>query len=490
MTELLQSNLALAGAILAAALIGVRAASRDAILRRDLGGAIYFLVASVVLRAAHYFLAAPLPLAVQKGLQVSWMLALAFGAIRAGVSASLWAYRRFRRRPLPKILRDVIDFSLYLLAAVSILRSELAIDLTGLLATSAILSVVLGLALQDTLGNLFAGLSLQLGRPFQVGDFVTVGDHTGRIVQLAWRATRIETFRREVVTLPNNVVAKQAVVSFSAGSDPIGVDLHVGVSYRAAPDLVRSVILEVLRAIPRVLADPPPTCRVWSYDDSAVRYQVRFWLADYAESERARGELLSRLWYRFSREGIEIPFPQRTLHLVSPASGEDSAARRELVRSVGLFSALSEKERDRLAGDLCPRRFGDGERIIAEGAEGDTFYLVAHGEVSVRLGQTEAEVARLGRGHHFGEMSLLTGEQRSATVVALGDAVLYELDRPAFARLFEQNPGLARALSALLAERRGQLKAAAEASGGPQDVAPEAGRIFDRLKQIFGLRAD
>jgi small-conductance mechanosensitive channel/CRP-like cAMP-binding protein len=492
LTQFLETNLTLVvGAVLLLLLLALRAAAQDATFRRDLRGAISFLIAFVALRAGYYFLESVIPTGVGQAMRVAWMLTFAFGTIRALVSCSLWAVRRFGKTPVPKILRDVIDFSLYGLATFPILKSQLNVDLTGLLATSAILSVVLGLALQETLGNLFAGLALQLERPFQVGDYVTVGDYSGRVVQLAWRAIRIETFRREVVTVPNNIVAKQGVLNFSRGFQPVGVDLYVGISYSAPPNKVRQVVLEMLGEIPLVLREPPPRCRTWQYDESSLRYQIRYFVSDYAQSDNAKDEIYSRLWYRLGREGIEIPFPQRTLHLRSEEGGHDvSAARRELVGTVDLFSALPPDERERVARELSTRRFGEGEKVIGEGDAGHTFYMVASGQVSVRVGKAEAEVARLSRGQYFGEMSLLTGEARTATVVALNDAVLLELDRPIFARLFSEYPGLAKQLSALLAQRRSQLKALTETAGAPIDSTPEAGRIFTRLRQIFGLRGD
>jgi len=153
-----------------------------------------------------------------------------------------------------------------------------------------------------------------------------------------------------------------------------------------------------------------------------------------------------------------------------------------------LLTVIPAEDRRKLARELLPRRFGRGERIIEHGAPGHTFYIVASGEISVRTGKPEVEIARLHRGQYFGEMSLLTGEPRAASVVAMSDSLLLEFDRPMFARLFSENANLARQLSAILAQRRTALRQANEAAGGAQpDQAPEAHRIFTRLRNIFGL---
>ena len=490
----LQSNLSLVvGAVLVVLLFGLHAASGDKDFRRDLRGAIRFLIAFLILRLAAWALPHEAPSSLVKLVGVGWMLTFAFGVIRTCVSLALKAVRLRSTVATPKILRDVIDFVLYGLAALPILQTQLNLDLGGLLATSAVLSVVIGLALQETLGNLFAGLSLQLERPYQVGDFIRIGEYTGRVMQIGWRATRIMTFRRESITLPNSKVAKEVVQNFSFAYEPVAIDIYLRLSLDTPPNQAKAAVLDVMKEVSTILQEPPPQCRTWAYDESAIRYQLRYWVADFGQADNTMEELYTRLWYRLRRENIEIPFPQRVVH----ARGELAAAAAarseyspetvgELLRAVDLFSVLSQAELEQLRRDLVARRFGKGERVIEEGEEGRTFYLVASGEVSVRTGRGH-EVTRLKRGSYFGEMSLLTGEPRAATVIAVEDAVLLELDRPAFARMFVSQPGLARQLSALLAQRRTQLRAVAEAGGGTVDSAPEAGRILGRLRQIFGL---
>lgn len=490
----LQSNLSLAlGALLAVVLLAARTASSDKDLRRDLNGAIRLLIAFLVLRLVAWALPDSTPRALVKAVRVGWMLTFAFGVIRAVVSFGLKLMRlRAASTAPPKILRDVIDFTLYAMAAVPILKTQLSLDLTGLVATSAVLSVVMGLALQETLGNLFAGLSLQLDRPFEVGHFIRIGSHAGRVVYIGWRSIRLATFRREVITLPNSMVAKELVQNFSQDQEPVGVDVEIRLGHDAPPNQVKAALLDVMREIPQILVEPPPLARTLAYDESAIRYMVRFFLADYGLADAVKEDLHTRLWYRLRRENIEIPYPQRTVHVRQQMArtelSEDTV--RGLLRAVDLFQPLAAEDLDRLRQEMVVHRFGKGERIIQEGDEGRTFYVLASGEVSVRAGRTQSEVTRLGRGGYFGEMSLLTGERRSATVVAVEDSLLLEVDRPTFARLFEQYPGLARQLSALLAQRRTQLRALAQASGSGADAIPaEVGRILGRLRQIFGLSA-
>ena len=487
MLTFVQSHLLLTvGGVLALVVLVARAVSSDATFRRDLRGSLIFLAAFCVLRLAEKEFGPLLHERVLQLLRVAWMLALAFAFIRAVVSFGLQLLRLRSPTPPPKILRDVLDFTLYLIAVLPILKTQLDIDLRSLVATSAILSVVLGMAMQDTLGNLFAGLSLQLERPYQVGDWVTIKDVTGRVVQIGWRATRIETVRKEAITLPNNVCSKEAVKNYSRGGMPVAADIYLNASYDRAPNEVKQAVLEMLEQVPLVLREPPPLCRTWGFDEKGIRYQVRYYVEEFGQADWVMEEIYTRVWYRFRREGIELPYPQRTLHV---RDGESSAefseeVLAEMLRRVDLFKVLREEERASLRKEMVPKRFAKGEPIIEQGEQGRTFYLVGSGSLSVRA--NGVEVSRLTRGNYFGEMSLLTGEPRSATVVALTDVVLLELDRPVFARLFEEHPELAPKLSGMLAHRRTQLDAAMTASG--ETVIPtDEGRILGRLKNIFRL---
>jgi small-conductance mechanosensitive channel/CRP-like cAMP-binding protein len=489
----LQSNLSLvAGVLLAVVLLAIRATSTDATFKRDVRGALALMIAFVGFRSLAWLVPEHSAPSLAKALRVAWMLTFAYGVTRSAVSLALKLLRLRSPVATPKILRDVIDFTLYALATAPILQSQLNLDLTGLVATSAVLSVVIGLALQDTLGNLFAGLSLQLERPFQVGDYVRVGDHAGVVAQIGWRATRIENFRREAITLPNSLLGKQPIKNYSRGAEPIGQDHFISLSYEAPPNVVKSVLMDVLRGNPLVLQDPAPSVRTNAYEENGIKYMIRYFVGDYLTADAVMEDVYSRLWYRLKREGIALPVPQRSILMQQQGSARTAVgadyAFVETLQAVDLFASLPPTELERLQQEVVTRRFGRGETILHEGESGHTFYLVASGEVSVRTARG-SELTRLKRGQYFGEMSLLTGETRSATVVALEDAVLFELGRPTFARLFSEHPKLARQLSALLAQRRSQLRAVAE-HDGHADGHPEEKRIFARLRHIFGLSHD
>lgn len=491
MTQFLQSNVSLVvGVVLMVVILGASALFRDRDLKHDLRGAFWLLFTFLVLRLSAFVFHGQITGTLGNVIRMSWMLTFAFGTIRFLVSMALWAIRFNRRTPTPKILRDFINVTLYAIVSLPIIKSTLKIDIAGLVATSAILSVVIGLAMQDTLGNLFAGLSLQLERPFEVGDVVKIGTHTGTIAQIGWRATRIETFRHESITLPNNIIAKEAVTNFSRGQQPIATDVYISVSYSAPPNRVKAAILETLAEFPEVLPQPAPHCRAWAYKESGIEYQVRFFVRNFETTVAVMEQLHTRVWYRFERDGIQVALPQRIVTVrnepvATPRQSSDEIL--GLLSSVDLLALLKPSDLRTLADEVVPRRFGTGERVITEGEPGNTFYVVAQGTVSVRAGSPEREITQLGHGHYFGEMSLLTGEPRSASVVAVSDALLYEIARPTFARFLAAHPELGTSLAELLGRRRTELRAVANQTGVVSGSTPEARRIFSRLRELFGL---
>lgn len=478
----LQGNLALAlGIVALVAAVLIRRLTTNERLKQDIfGAAIWFLV-FVLLRGGLMLADELTPKEWHPFERAAWMLAFAFGVVRFGVSLAFWARRRLGGTPSAKIHRDVADFLLYLATAIPILKTQLQLDVTTLLGTSAVLSLVLGFALQDTLGNLFSGLSLQLDRPYQVGDFVRLGHHEGRVVQTSWRSTRIETVRKEQITLPNALTAKEPIVNLSKGGQPVALDLVIGAAYAAPPTKVKAEILEVLLQSPLVLKDPAPCVCTWDFADSSVKYLIRLWIEDWAKEHLVHDEVFGRLWYRFGREGVEIPFPQRVVTMREERPRPEGL-REELLAELDFFRPFDDEERRAIADAASEHHFGLGEAICTEGREGDTFYVVISGRVSVRVGEPPREVATISKGQYFGEMSLLTGEPRSATVVAVEDTTVLEFDRSEFQRFFAEKPELAEQLATLLARRKSEL---APGPDGERAQRADAAGLLTRLRRIF-----
>ncbi len=169
-----------------------------------------------------------------------------------------------------------------------------------LLTTSAVGAVVVGFALQDTLGNAFAGLAIQSEKPFRIGNWIKVGDFEGRVAEVTWRATKLRTKTGNFIIVPNNLVSRESILNFSEPAVPTRLELDIGASYLSTPGDVKAAIAEALAQVTRVLKSPPPDALVHSFDGSAITYRVRFWVADYEFDDEARDDVRTALFYAFA----------------------------------------------------------------------------------------------------------------------------------------------------------------------------------------------
>jgi small-conductance mechanosensitive channel/CRP-like cAMP-binding protein len=418
--------------------------------------------------------------------------------VRGTVIAFQALFRRRQGATPPSLLDSVVSVLAYGIGLGAIAHHWFGLELTPFLATSAVVGAVVGLALQDTLGNLFAGIALHIEAPFRVGDWVRVGDRDGRIDQVSWRALRLKTWDGDTLTVPNNEVARHAILNYSLPRSPHSRFVIIGVNYHTPPNKVITVLGHLLEQVAGVQAEPPPSVRLLGYHEYTLQYEIRYYFNAYDEYRRIEGEIFRLIWYHFRRHGIEIPFPTRSvfLHQAEAVEGpkEAPATRMErALREIDLFRPLSDDEL-RIAAARCRAlHYAAGERIIDEGAAGDSFFVVDRGEVEVskELGGVRRNLARLMEGQFFGEMALLTGEPRAATVVAATDVDLFTLDKTGFHDIIAGNPAIAVDISTILSERREALShAEGDLTARYQPTASRGelkARILDRMRSYFGL---
>jgi small-conductance mechanosensitive channel/CRP-like cAMP-binding protein len=431
-----------------------------------------------------------------------WSLLLVLPGLVLVVRASVLVFRALFRRSQgehpPALLDSVVAVALYGIGAGVIAKAWYGLELTPFLATSAVVGAVIGLALQETLGNLFTGIALHTEAPFGVGDWVRIGDLEGRIEQVSWRATRLRTWSQDTLTIPNVEVSRKAILNLSMPRAPHSRVIILGVSLQTPPNKVLKAIADVVRQAAGTVPEPPANVRVLRYGESSVDYEIRYFIERYDDYRRVEGEILRLIWYHFRRLGIEVPFPVRDvfLHPAEAGAREPETPVRRLARTlrgIDLFQPLSDDELGKAVEAFRHLHYAAGERVIQEGDEGDTFFVIDGGEAQVlkSIGGTDRPIARLGEGQFFGEMALLTGERRSATVVAQSDVDLFSLDKNGFHAILVANPTIAEEISAILAERR---EALSQAEGditsrfGPAESPVELkGRILDRIRGYFGL---
>lgn len=405
----------------------------------------------------------------------------------------------------PRILRDVVG-AVMLLVVVFALASRLGVHLASIIATSAVVTAVIGLSLQDTLGNVIGGLMLQSDRSIEVGDWIKFNDIVGRVIDVRWRYTAVETRNWETVIIPNGQISKnQVLVLGRRHGQPAYwrrlIEFHV--DFRFAPNRVIEAAQQAVREarIPNVAAEPSPNCVVMGFEQSTARYVLRYHLTDLAVDDPTDSEVRVRIYFGLSRAGITLALPAQTVFLTQN-EGRRAAERREsederrcAIDGIGLFKMLPKDERHSLADGLCHAPFARGEVMTRQGAEAHWLYLIVRGRVSVQVaieGGLEREVNTLGDGDFFGELSLMTGEPRTATVVALTDVDCYRLDRQVFQEVIKRRPALAEDVAAILAERRMGLMAVREnLDHEARSKRQEQTRLdlVHRIRDFFGLDA-
>ena len=425
----------------------------------------------------------PLPADLQQQVRAIGPLLMAFGVINLVVALSLnpWRADRVPDR-FPNIVQDTLVIALFAVAATWILKDRI-------LATTAVGAVVIGFALQDTLGNLFAGLAIQIEKPFRVGDWVTIGGQDGLVREITWRATKIRTKAGNFVVVPNSTLAKDAITNFSEPTREVRLEVKVGVSYSVPPNVVKTVIREALRDMPANSRDREPEVLLQDFSDSAVAYLVRFWITDFGADERAKDQVRSRIYYAFRRTGLTIPFPIQVqmstedAGLVQPPVAVDP----QTLFSIKIFAQLGEGERAELLRIARPVLYSAGEAIVRQGDPGHSLFVIARGEAAVTLAGTEGEVARLRAGEVFGEMSLLTGEPRNATVRADTDCELLEIDADGFRQLILADPGALERITSAVSARREELERHRDAHAVAATTSDADRSLLARVRQFLRL---
>jgi small-conductance mechanosensitive channel/CRP-like cAMP-binding protein len=399
---------------------------------------------------------------------------------------------RLKRIDAPTLIRNIftiVIFTILFLIAFTFLFPD--VPLGSLFTTSAIFGVILGLALQDTLGNFFAGISLQADRPFQVGDVIVVGAerHTGVVEGISWRAIKIRTFQNHVVLIANSNAARAPIEV--CPRENLNARLVVfNTLYSDSPARTIHVVREAVREAENVSTRVPPIVRIRNLGDNGVDYEVKYWLEDYAKYNDTDALVRQRIWYAFRRAGLNFAFPTRTVHVERPSRiaqrDGDGGAVVERLSAVDIFAPLSVEETGMLAQAAVRHVFAPGEMVIRAGDPGSSMFVVHNGKVRVQVNDNgrPRTVATLNEGDFFGEMALFTGEPRTANVVALEETEVLEIGHAAMKRVFDTNPDLVESLSFIIAERRQGLASQADASAPTTDSS--AG-LLSAIKRFFGL---
>jgi CRP-like cAMP-binding protein len=387
---------------------------------------------------------------------------------------------------VPDLLEDILRAVIILLLALTVFKGVLDWNIGPLLASTALLTAVLGFALQGVLGNLLAGMSLHLTRTVMQGDWVDVNGTEGRVKRTNWRETRLTTIGGHELIVPNSIVAGSVVHNLTMPNPIRRHTVEVGASYGDAPDDVIAALIASAREVPDVLASPAPNALVTAFADYGINYRLYFSTRQYHRRRLIDGQVCRHIWYKFKRAGIEIPFPMSDKLLndfmtvvynqrkLEPQAADQAAIVRDLLASdlhTKLFvdeggnPLLSRDDYERLAPMVRRELYTLGETIMRQGEPGRSLHVLVKGEMNGRMegAQDRSEVAfTVHPGAVIGEMSLLTGEPRSATVTTATGCEVLTLDHEGFVALLKLREELPDKLADLAAARLAANRQAAD----------------------------
>jgi len=397
------------------------------------------------------------------------------------------------RPPLPKIFLDVLRWAMLATALVMILY-QAGVAPGSLFTGSAVVTAVLGFALKDTLGNVFAGLAIHAEHPFELGDWIQYDDnqaHIGRVVEVNWRATKVITLDEACVIIPNSQLSQASIRNFTKPDRWSRRSLFVVTPYAVPPQRVQALILDALRGSFGVLEQPAPSVVTNAFTDRGVEHWVRLFTTEFDKRDRVDGMARDRIWYALARQGIEIPVATHAVRLTplphaEPAPVAAAVANRAAALSrAALFTGLGDDLTLKLATESAERVYAIGEPVMREGDPGASMFVILSGRVEVTAREGDGpliHLADLGVGDSFGEMSLLTGTPRTATVTAREETCLIELGKESLRHAFEARPDLVDELGALLHQRSAERLRAVVGAPPP---APEEQDLFHKIRDFF-----
>ncbi len=411
------------------------------------------------------------------------------------------------RVEIVRINSDIAVGLTYVVTTIAVARSA-GMDPSSVLATSAIVSAVLALSLQATLGNILGGVALQLDRSIHVGDFIQIENgRQARVKEIRWRHTVLEMLNGDTIIMPNASLLAQSIILLGKREDaPLKrrIPVYFNVDFRYAPQTVIQVVTEALRASPiaNVAADPAPAalCLDLAHDARAsfAYYAARYWLTDLTQEDPTSSLVRARIHAALRRHGIPLARPAQTVFPLTDDTEKDKNDRAHerrvaAVNAVELFHGLTAEERMSVVDRLHFTPFCAGETITRQGAQAHWLYLLTTGKVEIRMQGHEGvsrAVSTIEGPNFFGEMGLMTGEARTADVVAVTDVDCYKLERAGFEEILKHRPEVAEGMSKTMARRRVELIAARDGldhAAKTARVLSEQERILGKIRDFFGL---
>ena len=410
-------------------------------------------------------------------------------------------YPRTRGTRIPQIISNLIRAIYFIAIVLTILAFIFKINIKPFLTGSAILTAIIGLAMQDTLGNLFSGLALHMSRPFDIGHWIKAGDTEGDVVRIEWRATTIQTREKDYLTIPNSHLSRLEVINYSTPTTTHGIYIDVGVGYEYPPKKILELLRTAAISTDGVIYDMEPDIFLVKYNDFSVDYRMRFYIDDYSRAPGIKTAVMEKIWYIFNRNDVVIPFPIRDVYMKKEKPRFTEEEMLEILGKIDFLQDLDSRSLKDVAGRLKLMLYFPGEMIIRQGDFGDKFYILKSGTVEVRATNEKGEVflkKNLEEGTFFGEISVLTGEPRTASIEAVTDVELLMLNKSDFEHLLNKYPDMDEKISQKIAYRQrfdieqkeiAKLTSEKEAKEKTQEKLNSLShQLLRKIRSFFGIK--
>lgn len=404
----------------------------------------------------------------------------------------------FERQPHEgRLIQDLVVATIYTGAFLSVVAYVFAVPVGTLVATSGVVAIIIGLALQSTLSDVFSGIALNIGRPYAVGDWIVLnGGIEGCVLETNWRATHLINGSNDLVVLPNSSLAKATLTNMSSPERSHGVKLTVSLLPTRAPRVIAEAMREVLISCNAILKTPVPGVQIKSLTGSALEIELSFRVPDISKSAAAKNEVFDLIHRHALAADLRL----------APAAGDQdaglSATRFEpsvagqhhrttplrLLDAIPLFTALTEDEKEVLAGSMVRRSFRKDETVVAQGATVTALMILRAGAALVSRVEAghEIEVRRLAPGDCFGESGLLTGAPETETIKAMTMVVVYQIDQASLSPLLRERPAIAEELALRLSRRTQNQHSLSLADPGSPDHS-SVKKLVNRMRHFFEI---
>ena len=392
------------------------------------------------------------------------------------------------RDSYPRMIKDIVVIILYAVGFLFIAKYYLKLHVAEVLASAAVLTVVVGFALQDILKDLFSGIALNFEESLKIGDWVNISQYEGRIEQFRWRSIKIRTIDNVLIVIPNQIASQQTVKNFGHSGQYFALRSQIGVSYKNSPDLVIKTLQQIMDSIDVILKNPAPVVNTLQFDAYSIIYELKYFFKDFSKKNSLQGEINRKIWYAFKRAGIEIPFPIREVYMKQ--TDEKAMTHEDIIhilKNNEVLKTIDEKQLQNLVEGVDIKVYGKGEIIINEGETGHYFYHILLGEVEIL--KNNKVMQRLSTNEYFGEVSLFTGEMTTAVVRTSKECTFLRISSEKFRETVKMNNNMARKLSEVIAARRARQKEFSEKESGniPLTIKTDSENIFLRIKKYFSF---